>query len=108
MAFLPIVFFIAVYVYVALALSTIAKKTNTAGEWMAWVPIANILLMLAIAKKPAWWIILLLIPLVNLIIVIITWMAIAEARKKPGWWGVVIAFVPIVNFILIGLLAWTD
>lgn len=53
------------YIYVALALQTIAQKTNAANGWMAWIPIANIILMLNIAKKPIWWIILFLIPIVN-------------------------------------------
>ena len=36
------------------------------------------------SKKPVWWIILLIIPLVNIVIAIILWMAIAEARNKPN------------------------
>src|ERR1019366_2738258 len=49
---------IAAYIYGALAFQTIAKKTNTENDWLAWIPIANIILMLNIAKKPLWWIVL--------------------------------------------------
>jgi magnesium-transporting ATPase (P-type) len=97
----------AFYVYMALALMTIAKKTNTANAWLAWIPIANIFLMLNIAKKPLWWFILCLIPLVNIVILIIVWMAVAEARGKPSWWGILM-IVPFVNFIVPGYLAWSD
>jgi uncharacterized membrane protein YoaK (UPF0700 family) len=62
---------------------------------------------LNIAKKPLWWFILLLIPLVNIVIGIIVWMAIAEARGKPNWWGILM-IVPLVNFIVPGYLAWSD
>ena len=95
------------YVYVSLALQTIAQKTNTANGWLAWIPIANIILMLEIAKKPIWWIILFFIPLVNLIMTILVWMGIAEARGKPNWWGILLV-IPLVNLIVPGYLAWSD
>src|SRR5271155_5195923 len=82
-----LVFIGVAYVYMALALQTIAQKTNTANAWLAWIPIANLFLMLNIAKKPIWWIILFLIPLVNIVMVILVWMGVAEARGKPNWWG---------------------
>lgn len=102
-----LVFALAIYVYTALALSTIAEKTNTENGWLAWIPIANIILMLNIAKKPIWWILLCLIPFVNIVIFIILWMGIAEARNKPSWWGVLM-IVPVVSLIVPGYLAWSD
>ena len=45
-------FGLAAYLYMSLALQTIATKTNTANTWLAWIPIANLFLMLGIAKKP--------------------------------------------------------
>jgi hypothetical protein len=107
MMFVFLVFFAVFYVYFALALQTIAKKTNTENAWLAWIPIVNIILMLNIAKKPVWWFILCLIPLVNIVILIIVWMAIAEARGKPNWWGILM-IVPLVNLIVPGYLAWAD
>jgi len=98
---------LAAYVYTSLALQTIADKTNTQNAWLAWIPIANVFLMLQIARKPIWWIILCLIPLVNIIILIVIWMGIAEARGKPSWWGILM-IVPIANLIVPGYLAWAD
>jgi ABC-type Na+ efflux pump permease subunit len=102
-----VVFGLAMYIYMALALQTIATKTGTANEWLAWIPIANLFLMLSIAKKPMWWFILLLIPLVGAVMAIIVWMAIAEARGKPNWWGILL-IVPVANFVVPGYLAWAD
>jgi hypothetical protein len=102
-----LVFAAAIYVYMALALSTIATKTHTENPWLAWIPIANIVLMLNIAKKPIWWIVLFFIPIVSIVMAIIVWMGIAEARGKPNWWGILL-IVPIVNFIVPGYLAWAD
>ena len=105
-----LVFFVmmaAFYVYFALAFSTIAKKTNTPNDWWAWVPILNIILMLNIAKKPVWWIILFFVPIVSIVIAIIVFMGVAEARGKPSWWGILM-IVPVVNIIVPGYLAWAD
>ena len=100
-------FIVAAYVYMGLALQTIADKTNTANSWLAWIPIANLFLMLNVAKKPAWWFILFLIPLVGVVMLIIVWMAIAEARGKPNWWGILM-IVPLANLVVPGYLAWAD
>jgi hypothetical protein len=95
------------YVYFSLAIQTIANKTATPNAWLAWIPIANILLMLGIAKKPMWWFILFLIPLVNIVIAVMVWMAIAEARNKPNWWGI-LTIIPVANLVVPGYLAWAD
>ena len=105
-----LIFFIlvvAVYVYFSLALKTIAEKTNTENGWWAWVPILQVILMLNIAKKPVWWIILFFIPLVGAVFAIIVWMAIAEARNKPNWWGILL-IIPVFGLIVPGYLAWSD
>jgi len=102
-----LLFAAAAYVYMALALMTIANKTKTENAWLAWIPIVNIILMLNIAKKPIWWIVLCLIPLVNIVILVITWMGIAEARNKPSFWGILM-IVPVVGIIVPGYLAWAD
>ena len=102
-----LIFAAVFYVYFALALSTIATKTNTENAWLAWIPIANLILMLNVAKKPIWWIVLFIIPIVNIVISIILWMAVAEARGKPNWWGI-LTIVPIVGIAVPGYLAWAD
>jgi hypothetical protein len=98
---------LAGYVYMALALQTIATKTSTENAWLAWIPIANVFLMLNVAKKPLWWFVLFLVPLVNIVIAIMVWMAVAEARHKPNWWGI-LTIVPGVNLVVPGYLAWSD
>ena len=101
------VVFALIYIFVALALQTIAQKTNTPDSWFAWIPILNTILILNIAKKPLWWIVLLLIPIVNIVVAVIVWMAVAEARQKPSWWGI-LTVIPLFNLIAIAYLAWAD
>lgn len=106
------VLFVVAYVYLALALMVIAKKTKTKYAWLAWIPVANIYLMTQIAGVQ-WWTMLFLLfagmPVLGDAIVIgliiYWWWNIAETRKMPGWLGILMA-VPIVNFVVIGILAW--
>lgn len=105
MLFLLIIFLV-VYIYMAICLMKMAKKTNTPNAWFAWIPILNVILMLQIAKKPLWWIILFLIPLVNIVMAIIVWMEIAKALGKPEWLGILM-IVPIANLIVPGYLAFS-
>lgn len=102
-----LIFGLAAYVYMALCLQTIAKKTNTPDGWLAWIPIANFILMLNIAHKPIWWIVLMLIPLVNIVIAVMVWMEIAKARGKREWWGILM-IVPVLGLIAPGYLAFVD
>lgn len=102
-----VVAFVAIYVFTAVCFQKIAERTNTEDAWWAWVPILNILLMLKIAEKPMWWIILLFIPLVNFIIAILVLLRICERRGKPGWM-VVGMLIPVVNFVVLGYLAFSD
>jgi hypothetical protein len=110
-----VVIFIAIYIYTALVLMTIAKKTNTPNPWLAWIPVANLYLMTRIAGVPWWTLLIVLfagfIPfiggLVSLVITIWWWWKIAEARKKPGWFGILM-LIPIVNLVIMGVIAWSD
>ncbi|MFA6047436.1 MAG: DUF5684 domain-containing protein [Parcubacteria group bacterium] len=106
MLFLLVVFLI-IYIYMAICLMKMAHKTNTPNAWFAWIPILNCILMLQIAKKPIWWIILLLIPLVNIVMMIIVWMAIAKELGKPEWLGVLM-IIPVANIIIPGYLAFSN
>jgi hypothetical protein len=95
------------YAYMALTLQTIAGKTGTPDGCMAWTPFANVYLMCKIAGKPAWWIILMFIPFVNVVIGVMLWLGIAEARRKPAWLGVLM-LVPVANLIIPAHLAFSD
>lgn len=104
-----VIYILLVYVYPALCLHFIASKTNTSPAWLAWIPIANVVLMLMVADKPIWWIVLLFIPLVNLVwivLAILVWMGIAEKRGKSSAIGILI-IVPFVNLIMMGYLAFS-
>ena len=104
---MSIISFLIIYAYVAIAIQTIANKTNTNDSWMAWIPILNIYLTCKIADRPGWWLILFVVPLVNLVVAIIVWMDIARKRGKPEWAGI-LTVLPVVNLVVWGYLAFSD
>jgi hypothetical protein len=103
----PMLFSLAIYIYIAYSVMVIANKTDTPNGWLAWIPIVNLYLMCKIGGKPGWWLILFLVPLVNIIFLILVWMAISEARGKAGWLGILM-IIPFLNLILPGYLAFSD
>ena len=105
--FLMLLSNLPLYIWLALTLHIIANKTSTPNGWLAWIPIANLYLMCKGAGKAGWWTILFFIPLVNIVIAIIVWMGIAEARNKPSWLGILM-IIPLVNLVIPGVLAFSD
>lgn len=108
-----LVFSLVIYVYSAIAIMAIAKKTKTENGWLAWIPIANIYLITQIAKQPAWQmlgILLVLIPFIGTLLLYVLlgfWFwHIAERLKKPSWLGILMA-IPVVNLVILGYLAWS-
>lgn len=110
-----ILILIAFYIYTALVLSAIAKRTNTENPWLAWIPVGNLYLMTQIANVPWWTLLIVLfgstIPYIGAVASIVVsvwwWWRIAEVRNKPGWFGLLM-LVPIANLIMMGILAWGD
>ena len=96
-----------IYSFFSFCLQVIARKTNTPLAWLAWIPIANIYLMCKVADKPGWWGLLFFLPFIGLVVSIVVWVGIADARGKPGWIGLFI-IVPILNFGLLGYLAFSS
>ena len=123
-----LLFGVIVYVYMALTLMAVAKRLKDPQPWLAWIPVANLVLIARLAKMH-WWPVLLLatvliswIPVVGQVIYLIAiivlsvftiiWQwKVCEARGKPGWW-VLLTFIPIIGmvwyFILWGILAWGE
>jgi len=108
---------LVVYLYMAFALYAMAKKLSIENPWLAFIPIGNLVLMANMAEMH-WWPILLLIgslfPFIGfafsiafIVFWVMWWLKIIPKLGKPDWW-VVLLFVPIVNFVIYGILAWGD
>jgi hypothetical protein len=87
------------YLYLGIALMLIAKRSNTSYSGLAFLPIGNLFLMCRIGRRPGWWVLLLLLPVINVAVFAMIWMSIAEVRGKPVWTGA-LAAVPLVALIV--------
>ena len=81
-------------IYLALAVFGIVvfwKTFTKAGQpgWAAIIPIYNIYVLLKVAGRPGWWLILLLIPIVNIVILAIVSIDVAKSFGKDTVFGVV-------------------
>lgn len=83
------------------------KVFEKAGEpgWAAIVPIYNIIVLLKIAGKPAWWLVLMLIPFVNFVVGIIVVLALAKNFGKGAGFGFGLLLLAPVFY---PMLAWGD
>lgn len=89
------------YLIGAFALFGIFKK---AGEptWQAFVPIWNTIVLLKVAGKPLWWIVLLLIPIVNIVILVLLYQGLSTAFGHGTGFTVGLFFLPIIFFYILG------
>ena len=89
---------------VLLAIAGMWKVFVKAGKpgWAAIIPIYNFVVLCEIAGKPAWWVVLMFIPVVNFIILIILSIAIAKKFGKGAGYGLGLAFLSPIFYPMLG------
>ncbi len=129
--FLFVFFVLIAYVYQALSLYYIARKTKTPNEWLAWIPIGNLVLMANIAKMH-WWPVLLYVPgiffmfisivasimgnmVLEIIFTVLSYIAmialgvymimwlwkIYENVSRPGYWSLVPLIISVISLSMV-------
>ncbi len=99
--------FILVLIYLAVIVLCVAggwkmfEKANQPG-WGILIPIYNIILMLNVAGKPVWWIILMFIPVANVIVGILVSVAIARNFRKGAGFAIGLIFLPVIFIPILG------
>lgn len=91
------------------AIAGLWKVFVKAGKpgWAALVPVYNAVVLLEIAQRPLWWLVLLLIPVVGPVVMIFVAIDVAKAFDKGAGFGVGMAFLPFVFYPLLGFGAAT-
>ncbi len=112
--FLAVVLAVGLYVYYAMAWMTIAKKMKYKHPWLAWVPVANIAMILQIGGFHWAWIFIALVPFLGwlalLVLFVIANWRIFEKRKYPGWFSLSLVIPKVgglLYLIAIGFVAWS-
>jgi len=95
---------LAVIVLVFVSLWKLFEKAGKPG-WAGIVPIYNAIVLLEIVGRPLWWIVLLMVPCVNLVIGILVCIDLAKAFGKDALYGIGLA---LLGFIFFPMLALSD
>lgn len=92
-------------IFVLFLIATMWKIFTKAGKpgWAAIVPIYNYVVLLEIVGRPVWWIVLMLIPMVNFVVLIILMLDLAKSFGKSGGFaaGLILLlpiFLPVLAF----------
>lgn len=94
--------FLAVLVVLIIGCWKVFVKAGQPG-WAILIPIYNIYVLLQIAGRPGWWLVLYLIPVVNIIVGIIVAMDIAKAFGQSPVFGIVLLFfLSFIGYLILG------
>lgn len=63
-----VMIFVANYMVLAIVFCKLSIKANIEDQWLAFVPVVQIILFLHIIDRSGWYILLLIIPIVNIIL----------------------------------------
>ena len=93
---------IALWILMVAAMWKIFTKAGEAG-WKSIIPIWSTIVMLRIVGRPLWWIVLLLIPLVNLVVWIIVLNDLSKSFGHGAGFTIGLLFLPFIFFLILGL-----
>ncbi len=98
---LLILLYIAV---VVLAIAGLWKTFEKAGQkgWFAIIPILNTYILIKIAGREGWWLILFFIPCVSIVVGFIVMIDVAAKFSKSVAYGVGMVLLPFIFFPLLG------
>ena len=95
------ILFWVITIIVIVALWKIFEKAGKPG-WASIIPIYNVIVLLEIIGKPLWWIILLLIPLVNIIFGIWAVNLLSKSFGKNEGFTIGLIFLPFIFYPILG------
>ena len=87
-------------VVLVLLIASMWKIFSKAGQpgWAAIIPIYNIIVMLQIAGKPVWWIILMFVPIANIVVGILAMVGLAANFGKGVGYVLGMLFLPVIFY----------
>lgn len=97
-------FMTVVFALVVTVVADMWKTFTKAGQpgWGVLIPIYNAYLLTQIARKPGWWVLLLLIPIVNIVVNAIVSIGVAENFGKSTGFGLGLFFLPFIFYPVLG------
>jgi hypothetical protein len=94
------VIWLIAYAIAVIPIWVIFTKAGEAG-WQALIPIWNTLVMLKIAGKPMWWILLFLIPIVNIVFIILMLHGLSVSFGHGAGFTVGLVFLSLIFYYIL-------
>jgi len=99
-----VIIYVAILGLVLASMWAIFAKAGKPG-WAALIPIYNLIVLLEIVGKPWWWLLLMVIPLVNVVFAVWTYNLLSKSfGKSEGFTAGLI----LLSFIFLPILAFGD
>ena len=96
------ILYIGIIVFMIISMWKVFKKANQPG-WAAIVPYYNYYIMVKIAKKPDWWLLMIiLVPIANIVFLIMTMNGISKNFGKDSGFTVGLVLLPMVFWPILG------
>jgi hypothetical protein len=88
---------IVLAVVLFVALWKVFEKAGQPG-WAAIIPIYNVYILIKVAGRPGWWLLLIFVPVVNFVISIIISLDVARNFGKTVGFGIGLIFLSIIFY----------
>lgn len=91
-------------VVMALAIGGMWMTFQKAGQpgWAAIIPIYNVVVLMRVARKPAWWVVLVIVPIVNIVVLVIVSMEVSRNFGKGAGFGWGLALLAPIFYPILG------
>lgn len=96
-----ILIYLAIIFLLVASMWFIFTKAGKNG-WASIIPIYNIIVLLEIVGKPWWWLIMYLIPIVNIIFIIWTMNLLSKSFGKSVGFTIGLIFLGVIFFPILG------
>ncbi len=100
------IFYLIIYVFIGFCLYKIFQKAGKENAWAAFIPIYNLVVLLEVVGKPIWWIVMFIIPCVNIYFLVMTYIELGKRFGKDTVWSVI--FLVLLGIIGLPMLAFGD
>lgn len=98
------IFYVIIIIVSIASMWKIFEKAGHPG-WAAIVPIYNIFILTKITGKPAWYIVLFFIPIVNIVAIVLLYHALSKSFGKDV--GFTVGLI-LLSFVFLPMLAFGD
>jgi hypothetical protein len=105
-----LILFLVMMVVMLVFIAGMWKVFTKAGQpgWAILIPIYNTYILMKIAGRPGWWVILCMIPLVNVVIMILVAIDVAKSFGQSAAFGVILLFLLCgLGYLMLGFGKYT-